>query len=187
MKANPILSGAILYGLALGVLINLLLPFLLLGDKAYLGDDNVSLLMFSLFAVVCFLLLKNHTDKHTNGTVNLAQLLILMTGFSVVVAVCIGLGHFINATFIDPLWAEKSLELLQQKWAENNYSETAIAGQVEWTDTFHNPIKWGAVLSVFFTTLFSLLGIVLVFIFYFLHRLFQRQEFPNENAEQFTF
>lgn len=103
------------YGLALGLLFNLLLPLLLPGDKAYLGDDHVSLWMVYLFGFTCVIIFILHTYKHNPNKINLPQLLVLAICFSIGTAISLGFGHFINASFIDPNWSAKSLELLQQK------------------------------------------------------------------------
>jgi len=172
MKINNIFSSALLYGLSLGLLFNLIFHLYLTGDKAYLGDDAVSYATFCLLGITCLVMFRHYTRKYTNNIPDLPHLMVLAYTLSLVIAICMGLGHFINASFIDPAWGENSLALLHPKWLAHNYSEADIAGQIEWTDTFQNPIKWAMVLVIFFTIVYSIIGNFVALLFYFVSRHF---------------
>lgn len=167
MHNKNVILKAFFYGLPIGVLLNFLVHILLTGDKAYLGDDKVSLLLFSIVCLAFITMFINHFRNKNTSKFEYSQVALLTIIFSFTVAASIGIGHFINATFIDPQWAEKSLELLQKKWTANNLSEVAIAGQIEWTDTFHNPWKWSVVLIIFFFILYSIPGFIIGSVLYF--------------------
>ncbi len=176
MKDNPAFKTAIRYGLPIGISLNIIFHLLLTGDEAYLGNDNVSLLMFSLVCVTFIIMFKNHFKKYTNKVPDLSHIALLILTFGFVVAACMGLGHFINATFIDPSWSENSLALMQERWTAANYSKEAIAGQIEWTDTFHNPWKWSLVITIFFSILYSIPGLLIGMAFFIRHNIIHKHQ-----------
>lgn len=179
MKSSLAFKTAIFYGFPIGVLLNLLFHSLLSGDKAYQGDDNVSLLLFAIVCLAYIIMFKNHFRKYTHNKPDLGHMALLILFFSFVVAACIGIGHFINATFVDPDWANKSLALLQERWTAANYSKEAIAGQIEWTDTFHNPWKWSMVLIIFFFILYGISGLLIGIIFNLKNTVFPNTPFDH--------
>lgn len=165
MDRKTIIIHPLLFGLIFGLLINVLQPFILSGTKSYTGSNMVTLVFFSLLSVAFVLLFRSYSKK-VKGSLHFSQLILIAIIFSTALATILGLGHYINATFIDPEWGQKALAASQEKWAANNYSEEAIAGQVEWTDTFQNPLKWAISSGIMITFLSSLTGGIIGFIYY---------------------
>ncbi len=171
MRNSSVFFTPIVYGLAIGLLLNLLLVLLLTGKKAYTGDDRVSLLMFLIVCITCFFLLRNFIQKNHQSTPNLLHLGLLAIVFSLSLGFCLGIGHYIKVVYFDPHWAEKSLALLQEKWITNNYSEEAINSQIEHSEMYKNPISWGFIIAIFFSIISSIIGSIMSLIFYFKYRL----------------
>jgi len=178
MKNNTLFITAFRFGLPFGIFVSLLLPMLLTGEKAYVGDDSVSALLFGLTGCALLFMFFTYTKKPFVKGELLPHLLILTLIFSATVSAFIGFSHYINATFIDPNWSQNALEAMQQKWAAANYTPEEIAGQIEWTDTFLNPWKWATVYFIFFSIMFSILGSVIASGFYFFYRMFRRTAAP---------
>jgi len=183
MKNDKAVSTAILYGIPTAILLIILFHSILTGDEVYLGNDRVNFLLFSVVCAVYIVMFKNHFQKHTNNIPDLVHIAIIIMTFTFTVALCLGISHVINVSFIDPNWADNSLALLQEKWVANNLSKEAIAGQIELTDTFHNPFKWGAVLTIFFSILYSIPGCIIGMLYYFRHSYMQNPKPPSINYQ----
>lgn len=148
------------YGLIAGILFNLL-PFIFLqGDDIYSGNGFLSLFfLIAIGAFFFFILKKDFSTPYDNP---LRTVLI----FSLILGTCMGIGHIIHATLIDPEWSQNALIVAQENWMDRGYSQSAIAGQIELTDTFHNPYKWAVVMSIFFTVITAVIGSIVAFILY---------------------
>lgn len=165
MDRKTITRQALLYGLLFGLFINLIQPLLLPGTKSYTGSNLATLVFFSLLLLSLVLLFRSYS-KNAAGSIRFSNLFLMTIVFSVTTAVLLGLGHYINATFIDPEWAQKALEASQEKWAANNYSEEAIAGQTEWISTFQNPATWALSSAFMITLLAGFIGVIIALIYY---------------------
>ncbi len=109
-----------------------------------------------------------------------SQLLLLTIMMGFVIGGLSYLSYFIEATYIDPEFSQKSLEISRKHWLENSYSNEAIAGQVELSESFHNPAKWGFFSGLFIMALTVILGIFMAILKYLLYR------FKNTPSEILT-
>ncbi len=171
MKNQSLNTLSIYYGLGIGFILNLFVILFLKDEKIYTGDDLITLFSIGIIILGFIFLFKTQSERNPTRIPSIRQFIGIIILYSIIISVCMGLGHYINATYIDPDWGQKSLEIAQQKWAEKNYSPDAIESQIEWTDTFQNPIKWSLILFVFFTILLSFIGGIIALIFYVKHHL----------------
>lgn len=171
MDRYSLKTRAVYLGFGIGLLLNLLVLKFLKEDEIYTSNNWLTLLSIALISTGFICLFKKVRAQHANNRPSLRQLIKATLIFSITISICLGFGHYMNATYINPNWGQKSLDIAQERWAEKNYSEAAIASQIEWTDTFQNPIKWGLTLAVFFTLLLSLLGAVITLIIYVHYKL----------------
>lgn len=104
---------------------------------------------FSILAVGQFYAFKVFNQQHTNRSLKFLPTLTVGLIFSCCVGAMAGTTHYIEATYIDPEWSMKAFEYAKATWLHNNYTSEAIAGQVEWTTTFHTPGNWAFQIAKF--------------------------------------
>ena len=104
---------------------------------------------FLLLLVIALLTAFMYHAYENNHQVIFSQLVLLTIMMGFIIGGLSYLSYYIEATYIDPEFSQKSLEVSRKHWIENNYSDEAIAGQIELSESFHNPAKWG-----FFSSLF---------------------------------
>lgn len=104
--------------------------------------------------------------------------LLIFSGFKFILgaALVFGLAHFINASYLDPEWGQKALAQAQEDWAARGYSEEAISGQIEWSDTYQNPAKWSLVIFGFYCLTYGIIHFVLSIISFSVWQWWQRQK-----------
>lgn len=105
-----------------------------------------------------------------NQRVIFSQLVLLTIMMGFIIGGLSYLSYFIEATYIDPEFSQKSMEASKKHWIENNYTDQAIAGQVELSESFHNPTKWGFFSGQFIMALTLFIGIVMAALKYLFYR-----------------
>ena len=122
--------------------------FTLDGSTKYTGNLLTTALTFGILIcgiVLCYKMI----DKFGHVDNPPGQLILAGIFFSLTAGFIGGLIHYLNSTFIDPDYAKKALTASEAKWAANNYSEEAIAGQIELTDTFQSSWEWAFTSGIF--------------------------------------
>jgi len=108
--------------------------------------------------------------KANNQRVIFSQLVLLSLMMGFIIGGLSYLVYFIEATYIDPEFSQKTLEASKRHWIENNYSDEAIAGQVELSESFHNPAKWGFFSGLFILALTLFIGTTMATLKYLYYR-----------------
>ena len=111
-----------------------------------------------------------HHSSINSQKVILSQLLLLTITMGFIIGGLSYLAYFIEATYVDPEFSQKSLEVSRRHWLENNYSDEAIAGQVELSESFHNPAKWGFFSGLFIMSLTLFIGIIMASLRYLFYK-----------------
>ena len=156
---NIVIKTGIIAAIIYCVIVLSIRPFIPQDGKMW--DNFLTSILFPGMLFLAHLFMYQYLRKN-GSTFHYATSQLLLTGlvFSISVGLIAGVSHYIHASYLNPNWAQEALEVARQGWAESGYSEEAIAGQVELTDTFQNPVKWGAVSMAFIivlSTVFSLL------------------------------
>ena len=142
----------------------------------------------SLFLLLLFFTLlfsfQSYTGQSFNEHKEFTQLVLLSVMIGIIIA-SIGYAiYFIEATYIDPEYAQKAMESSRKYWLANNYSNVAIAGQIELSNSFHNPAKWGFFSGLFILGLTCTIGITLAAIISFLHPVIKLIHHPKQKTRR---
>jgi hypothetical protein len=130
------------YGVVVGTL-TVLFRYILLSNTDRIQGNMLGLLVAGLILIFGqYAAFRVFNQKHPQSKLLFLPTLTVGVIFSICLGLIAGLTHYIEATYIDPEWSMKALEYAQETWANRNYSQEAISGQIEWTTTFSNPSLW---------------------------------------------
>ncbi len=150
-------------GLLFGIIL-LGIQWLSVFNGQHLNIGKIGTISFLTFFPCAMLLLYLQQLQSNRSRASLG--LIMFSGFKFILgaALIFGLAHLINAGYLDPNWGQKALAAAQEDWAAKGYSEEAIAGQIEWSDTYQNPMKWSLVIFVFYCLTYGAIHFVLAIV-----------------------
>lgn len=162
INTQQIFKIAVKYGLVVElVTISLIAIFYFLKIDRLQHQSWFSSTFMLILTVGLLISFKAYSKQEQNGRKIFSHHILLSFFMGIVIGSLGYLTYYIEATFIDPEFSERALIVSRQHWEANNYSNEAIANQVELTESFHNPAKWGFISGLFILALTSIIGLVI--------------------------
>lgn len=145
--SSQLLIKPLVYGLVTCI-IALLIREALLTEEIRYTSNWTSILFLLILSLGAFVNIK----KLHNPSTGIRQLFAYSSLFAAAAGITVGFFYYVDVTMLDTTQLQTTLDNTHKSWAVRGYSTDAIAGQIEQTELFLNPLRWSLILTLFYFT-----------------------------------